>query len=163
MRKLEKKDVQMFKQIRLEALEEVPEAFAASYEEEVDQPHAFFEFKLNEETCFYGIFDYETLVGIVSLTQSKLLKMNHKAAIGSVYVAKEARGKGIGKKLLDHVIKTAHELGIEQLQLVVASKNERAKQLYESLGFHTYGFEERALKVNGEYIDEDYMMKFLRN
>jgi ribosomal protein S18 acetylase RimI-like enzyme len=108
------------------------------------------------------MFDHdESLIGIISLGRSKLLKMKHKAAIGSVYVVKEARGKGVGKELLVNVIKIARELEIEQLQLVVASKNERAKQLYESLGFHTFGFEERALQVNGDYIDEDHMVMFL--
>ncbi|WP_332689912.1 GNAT family N-acetyltransferase [Halalkalibacter lacteus] len=128
MRKLKKKDVHLFRQVRLEALEEVPEAFAASFEEEVNQPLAFFESKLTEDTSYYGMFDHNrSLVGIISLTRSKLLKMSHKAAIGSVYVAKEARGKGVGKKLLLNIIGTARELMIEQLQLVVASKNERAK------------------------------------
>jgi ribosomal protein S18 acetylase RimI-like enzyme len=162
IRKLSKKDVYLFRKVRLDALKEVPEAFAASFEEEEEQQLTFFETMLTGDTSFFGMFDHdESLIGIISLGRSKLLKMKHKAAIGSVYVVKEARGKGVGKELLVNVIKIARELEIEQLQLVVASKNERAKQLYESLGFHTFGFEERALQVNGDYIDEDHMVMFL--
>ncbi|KHF38804.1 GNAT family N-acetyltransferase [Halalkalibacter okhensis] len=163
IRKLESKDANLFREIRLQALKQVPEAFAASYEEEFQEGISFFESKLLNKEVFFGLFKEEDkLVGIISLSRSTLLKMQHKAAIGSVFITKEARGKGFGKKLFTHVMEKAQAEGIEQLQLVVAAHNDKAKQLYESLGFQLFGLEKRALKVNGEYIDEEYMMKILR-
>ncbi|MDT8859632.1 GNAT family N-acetyltransferase [Alkalihalobacillus sp. MEB130] len=162
IRPLAKEDVERFKELRLEALKEVPEAFAASYEEEVDKPLDFFVGKLLDTTTFYGVFEKEgELLGMISLTRSTLLKMKHKGAIGSVYIAKKARGRGLGKELFTYVMKEAEVQGIEQLQLVVAATNEKAKHLYESLGFYVYGFEKRALKMKEQYIDEEYMMRLL--
>ncbi|MCL7749176.1 GNAT family N-acetyltransferase [Halalkalibacter alkaliphilus] len=162
IRKLQTKDASLFKQLRLQALKQVPEAFAASYEEEVRETIDFFESKLSNGEVFYGLFKKDDqLVGIISLSRSKLLKMQHKAAIGSVFIAEEARGQGLGKKLFIYVMEEAQAQGIEQLQLVVAAHNKKAKQLYESIGFQVYGFEKRALKINEKYVDEEYMMKIL--
>ncbi|GAE25275.1 acetyltransferase [Halalkalibacter wakoensis JCM 9140] len=163
IRMLQKKDSEAFKELRLEGLKEEPKAFAASFEEELDKPTTYFENKLTNESIYYGLFQEEHLVGMVSLTRPSLQKMRHKASLGSFYISSEARGKGYGKKILIQVMQEAKRLGIEQLQLVVAMPNEKAKQLYESLGFYVYGFEKRALKVNGEYIDEEYMMRELEN
>ncbi|WP_227936814.1 GNAT family N-acetyltransferase [Alkalihalobacillus deserti] len=161
MQKLEKEHAQSFREIRLLALEKVPEAFAASYEEEVDKPISFFESQLTAIN-YYGMFDEKkSLVGIVNVTRSNFLKTRHKADLGSVYVRKEARGKGVAKKLLRHAMEMALKEGIEQVNLIVAANNERAKQLYQSLGFESYGYEKRALKLENVYIDEEYMVKLL--
>jgi RimJ/RimL family protein N-acetyltransferase len=52
--------------------------------------------------------------------------------------------------------------GLEQILLVVAATQERPRKLYESLGFRRYGVEPRSLKVNGEYIDDELMILYLR-
>lgn len=161
LKKLERRHAKSFRNIRLLALEQVPEAFAASYEEEVDQPLSFFESQIIG-TNYFGIFDdHEKLLGIVSVTRSNLLKMRHKAMIGSVYVRSEARGKGIAKNLLHYALEMSLKDGIEQVNLVVAASNERAKQLYKTLGFRSYGYEKNALKIHNAYIDEEYMVKTL--
>ena len=35
------------------------------------------------------------------------------------------------------------------------------QKLYESLGFKTFGVQERSLKYNGQYWDEEHMVLFL--
>jgi RimJ/RimL family protein N-acetyltransferase len=47
--------------------------------------------------------------------------------------------------------------GIEQVHLGVNTRNERARNLYESLGFEAYGIERRALQIDGEYFDTELM------
>ena len=47
--------------------------------------------------------------------------------------------------------------GLEQVNLCVVSNNERAKKLYQSVGFEIYGTERNALKYNDRYFDEDLM------
>ncbi|MFD2510488.1 GNAT family N-acetyltransferase [Halalkalibacter alkalisediminis] len=161
LQKLDKNDAKPFRDIRILALKQVPEAFAASYEEEVDKPLSFFEAQL-QGTSYYGLFDQlGKLVGIVSMARSSFLKMRHKAAIGSVYVREEARGHGMAKKLLHYAMEMAIKEGVEQVTLVVAARNERAKQLYKSLGFERYGYEKNALKIDDTYIDEEHMVKQL--
>lgn len=51
--------------------------------------------------------------------------------IGGIGVAKEYRGKGIGRKLMDAVL----EVAPPTVELEVIEQNERAIKLYESLGF----------------------------
>ena len=47
--------------------------------------------------------------------------------------------------------------GLAVIHLGVESTNKRAKSLYASFGFETYGIEELAIFVDGEYFDEDLM------
>jgi len=47
--------------------------------------------------------------------------------------------------------------GLEEVTLSVVTSNASAKRLYQSLGFAVYGLEKRALKIDGEYFDEELM------
>ncbi|WP_247893218.1 GNAT family N-acetyltransferase [Azospirillum endophyticum] len=51
---------------------------------------------------------------------------------------------------------------VEQIHLSVAAVNERAVGFYRRLAFETFGTAPRVLKVNGVYVDELLMVKFLR-
>jgi RimJ/RimL family protein N-acetyltransferase len=42
--------------------------------------------------------------------------------------------------------------------LSVVTTNEKAIALYKSLGFITYGMEPKALKLQGQYWDEELMV-----
>ena len=79
-----------------------------------------------------------------------------------MYVSEECRGKGVGRALLGELIGLVQLLpGIEQVALAVSCQNVAAKTLYESLGFEVYGCEKRALKIGGEYVDEELMVLYL--
>jgi ribosomal protein S18 acetylase RimI-like enzyme len=58
------------------------------------------------------------------------------------------------------VLTDAREV-VEQVQLTVATDNERARHLYESEGFVIYGREPRSLKLGERYLDECLMVRFL--
>lgn len=79
-----------------------------------------------------------------------------------MYVAKDARGKGVAKELVQVVLDKAKQLGLEQLQLTVVSTNKEAIALYDSFGFVTYAVERNALKYKGQYWDEEHMALSLR-
>ena len=49
------------------------------------------------------------------------------------------RGQGVGRMLLDRVIRAAADLGLEGLSLSVEDDNERARALYVSTGFVVAG------------------------
>ena len=61
--------------------------------------------------------------------------------IESLAVAAEARGQGIGTRLLNEAERYARGQGYAVLSLDVVDTNERAFQLYERLGFETVGRE----------------------
>ena len=90
------------------------------------------------------------------------LKMMHKCDL-NVSVLQEYWGLGIGKSLVRQLIEFARAAGYEQVNLSVASDNERAIGLYESLGFIATGREIHAMKhAEGDYSDFVFMTKFLK-
>ncbi|MCG7342655.1 GNAT family N-acetyltransferase [Sporosarcina sp. ACRSL] len=164
IRQLEPQDAEVYFQIRLEALYKNPEAFGSSYEEEKKETADKYKERLQGTDSFiFGAFDDSKLVGVITLLTEKRMKLKHRATIVAMYVAPEKRGEGVAKALMNEAINKARTLeGIEQIHLTVVSSNIAAKKLYSSLGFEEYGTEKRALKIEETYLDEDFMVLFLR-
>ena len=51
--------------------------------------------------------------------------------------------------------------GLRQIYLTVLSRNERAKNLYASLGFQIFAREPEAVNFDGLFADEYQMLLFL--
>jgi RimJ/RimL family protein N-acetyltransferase len=158
-------DAEMYWELRLEALKLNPEAFATSYEEALERKNPIEQVasRLKGEGDFtFGAFQDNKLIGNVTLVQDKITKMKHRAFVLAMYVNPENRRTGAGKALVSAAIDHARTIPeIIKLNLTVVSSNEKAKKLYSSLGFKTYGTEEKALKVNETYYDEELMVLFL--
>ncbi|WP_071459183.1 GNAT family N-acetyltransferase [Bacillus massilinigeriensis] len=161
--KLTEKYAHIYRQIRLDALKNNPEAFASSFEEEQALPEAAFAARLGNESSFtFGAWIGEELAGVVTLSFEKKRKLSHRANIFAMYVTPKNRNKGIAKALMNEAIMTAKSMeSIEQVILGVVAGNLSAKKLYESLGFKTYGYDRNALKIDGYYYDEVYMVLYL--
>ena len=105
-----------------------------------------------------GAFEGGKLVGTAGLYRAKGEKSGHKGHVWGVYVAPEARGRGLGRALMSELLRRVREsTHLEQLTLSVATTQAAARQLYTSLGFKVYGCEPRALKAAGTYVDEELM------
>ena len=74
-----------------------------------------------------------------------------------VYVKAEMRGAGLGRVLVQAVIEAARPEA-RQLHTAVVTENPVARQLYQTLGFRSYGIEPRALEVDGRFLDEELLM-----
>jgi ribosomal protein S18 acetylase RimI-like enzyme len=78
--------------------------------------------------------------------------------IDAIGVAQEFRSKGVGSALIKKMEELARQKGRKRLTLYVSSKNVRAKQLYEKLGFvETYLRKSKMTKRNLD-IDGFYFM-----
>lgn len=55
--------------------------------------------------------------------------------IRSVVVDEAFRGQGVGKLLIEEAIKYLNEMNVDQILINVRSRTERAKKLYEKMGF----------------------------
>ena len=163
IRVLDSQYAEIYRNIRLEALRNYPEAFGSSFEEESQWPLDNFKIRLTDNHSFtFGFFDNEQLDGVVTLVFEKRIKLKHRANIFAMYVRPEKCGSGIARKLMTMAIEKAREVeAIEQIYLAVVSTNEAAKKLYRSLGFEIYGKEKKALLVNNVYYDEDLMVLFV--
>ena len=162
---LSKHDATNYWNLRLQALQMNPEAFATTYEEALKKENPVDEVtkNLESQTSFtFGAFDKQGyLLGVVTLLTEQKLAFQHKGHIVAMYVDAKNRGNGYARSLIQAVIEKARECNMEQLTLAVVSNNEVAKKLYQSCGFTTYGVEKRALKMNDVYRDEEHMVLFL--
>ena len=80
----------------------------------------------------------------------------------AIALYQEYCGRGIGKMMLETVLKTAKEAGYEQAELEVIADNKNAIALYEKTGFTKYGrFPDNMKYKSGKYADAYWMMKKL--
>lgn len=165
VRLLSASDAAEFRLLRRERLEQDPRAFAESIAEHDALSPDTIRDRLRTssgENFVVGSFDDHGLIGIAGFSRSPRLKSRHKGIIWGVYVRPRARGSGAGKAMLTALIDRARqERGLEQIYLTVSTSQIAAKRLYASLGFERFGTEKHALKIDGEYVDEDHMVLWL--
>lgn len=111
---------------------------------------------LRDIVGFYARFDVlvdecDKVVGTVGIrrvdeTECELRKM---------YLAKEVRGLGWGRKLLDHAFESARRLGFQRMTLETAAVLREAVALYERNGFRKFTSEHAvAARCDATYIRE---------
>jgi L-amino acid N-acyltransferase YncA len=71
----------------------------------------------------------------------------------SVYVATDARGRGIGQALLEELIRSAEAAGIWTIQTGIFNENEASLRLHERVGFRVVGVRERLGQRDGVWRD----------
>jgi ribosomal protein S18 acetylase RimI-like enzyme len=160
IRRLTRDDVAAYRAIRLEALTHHPEAFASSAEEFEQRTDDQLRQTLEGLTIYAAILPDGSLGGMNAFLRANGVKDSHRGWMLQVYVRPQYRGTGMAKALAEHLIAQVPE-GVKQIHLGVWSENDPAIGLYERLGFVTYGTEPRYLYVNGRYIDEHMMVRFL--
>jgi len=148
-------DASVFRDLRLRALEESPEAFGSSYEEDAARPLDEIADRLRPMRqptgrVTMGAFMGERLVGIAACIQATHLKARHKADIYGMYVAPEARGRGVGRTLLARLIDEARKWQqVEWINLTVVERGTVARRLYAAAGFQEFGREIDGLRQGG--------------
>ncbi len=111
------------------------------------------------------ITDSDELAGVVSFQREgqRREKISHKGLLFRMYVAQTYSGQGLGRKLLEEVIRRAQLLpNLEQINLTVIATNNGAKRQYEKLGFRTFALEKNAIKDGDMYYNEEQMVLFLK-
>jgi L-amino acid N-acyltransferase YncA len=71
----------------------------------------------------------------------------------SVYVSEAARGRGVGRALLQALVSESERAGIWTLQAGIFPENEASLALHKSCGFREVGRRERIGKMNGVWRD----------
>jgi ribosomal protein S18 acetylase RimI-like enzyme len=163
IRLLTSEDADEWWRLRLESLQRDPQAFSASVEDGQSLTADDVRKRFNSDAPDFfvmGAFEDEKLTGMCGFFREKGLKTRHKARVWGVYVTSASRGKGLGRSLLQALLDRAATIdGVDQILLSVATTQSAAIALYRSLGFQSYGCEPRALKIGGQFIDEEYMAR----
>lgn len=161
IRKLTSADAGAYLKLRLEALQQNPEAFATTYEDTMArvEPLKRVETNLNAEgSSTLGAFIEQELVGVMTIAGEGAVKLRHRVNLLAVYVTPKVRGKQVGMSLLQAIIDHAKDWPyVEKINLTVVSTNEPAIQLYGKNGFQKFGLETNAMKDGDIYVDEIYM------
>ncbi|PHK94072.1 GNAT family N-acetyltransferase [Pseudoroseomonas rhizosphaerae] len=72
----------------------------------------------------------------------------------SVYISEEARGRGIGRRLLEALIQECAALGYRQMVAVIGdSANEASIRLHRALGFEPIGTLRSVGRKHGRWLD----------
>ena len=165
IRPLAASDLAAYKRLRDTTLAAEPEAFTSdAAEESAKSPQSYLP-RLGLDRPDGGHFTLgafagaEHLVGAVSCDRELRIKGRHIAHVIGMMVLAEARGQGIGRRLLAECIALArHAPGLERLTLSVTASNRIAVELYLRAGFTRYGTLAQAIKLGDQYHDKDLMV-----
>ncbi len=155
IRRLGTDDALQLRQLRLFGLKESPTAFTESYEElaGLDQQDYV---KAIQDAAYFGAFVGSELIAMMGYFIRPHHKQCHQGVLFGVYVHPDRRGQGISGRLIRILLEDARQ-HVEMMILQVAINNFSARHTYLNAGFQSYGVEPRALKVDGDYIDEEMM------
>jgi len=95
---------------------------------------------------FVAIDPSGTIVGWAALTPVSTRCVYQGVAEVSVYVAPHAKGSGIGKALLLHLIEASEQNGIWTLQSSIIASNTASIRLHKKCGFRLIGYREKIAK-----------------
>ena len=150
--------------LRLEALANRPEAFAADYDRtEAEGADAWVERIRQNEAQDEGVICIAATdvarVGMTGLYRGHRPKTRHSAGIWGVYVTPVWRGLGIADALLTACLDWARERGVTVATLGVVTTNTPAIRCYARCGFQVYGLEPKVIYYGGVFYDELLMAR----
>jgi L-amino acid N-acyltransferase YncA len=101
------------------------------------------------------------VVGWAALSPASSRRCYAGVVENSVYVAREAQGQGIGRLLLDALLKGARKAGLWTVQTSIFPENRASLALHERCGFRVVGMRERIAKRDGLWRDTVFLEKRL--
>jgi phosphinothricin acetyltransferase len=101
------------------------------------------------------------VVGWASLNVFNPRRAYEHVADLSLYVEREWRGRGVGRRLLDALVARARELGYHKLVLAAFPWNEAGMRAYRRAGFREVGIYREQGRLDGRWVDTIVMEKLL--
>ena len=137
IRRADLNDVARVRELRLRALESDPDAFGETLDRALARPEAdYAEWIGSPENAMFVAADVDgSLVGMTVGAPAPVDDRPRPAVLLAMWVAPEARGKGVGGALVQAVEDWARSEGYARIGLGVTTTNEPAIRLYERMGF----------------------------
>ena len=129
---------QRYREIRLEALREEPQAFGSAYTDMEQKSPEYWQGRLaeaaqGEKSWLLFAQEGERLIGMIGAFYDETQET---ARIIAVYVSKAERGVGVGKALMEGILfKISKKIGIRKIALGVNQEQTAAVKLYQRFGF----------------------------
>lgn len=153
----------IYRELRLLALQESPQAFSSRYDDQRELGEDFWRSRLQKASygesswLFFACYD-NRLVGMIGAFRDG--DNDNDAELVSMYVVPEMRGRGVARTLLHSILTVIQERGVCVARLSVNMQQLPALQLYQSLGFQIVKVEP-AVMGDGTIYDEALMVKNL--
>jgi GNAT superfamily N-acetyltransferase len=147
---------EQYRTVRLDALQESPDAFVATLEEEKGYDEDFWRLRLERSERLVAEVDGRT-VGVASVGQSRADGEEENPRVAELFglwVAPEARGTGVATRLVQAGAETARRQGRTHLAYWVGADNGRAVAFASGFGFRPTDFR-RPMRVRGEEDGEE--------
>ena len=106
------------------------------------------------QDCRYVLERDNKIIGWCSLAPTSSREVYRGVVEVSIYIHKEYRGRGYGKKLLQYLCDESEKLGYWTLYSGIFSKNIESRKLHLNCGFREIGYREKIAKdIFGEWQD----------
>lgn len=154
-------DVPRYRELMLHAYAAAPDAFVSTAEERAGEPYAWWLTRVEDPKGLSQAFGAEVgadLVGTVTVEYSAKPKTGHKALLIGMFVREAARGRGVGRALVQAALgAAAARPGVLVVTLTATDGNEPAIRLYESVGFKSFGVEPMAIATPDRFWAKRHM------
>lgn len=117
------------RQMQLDDLEQVMEIENENFSVPWTET-GFFTFLIREDTLFLVAQEKEEILGYCGVVM-----VQDEGDITNVAVKKSWQNQGVGKKLMEELVKSTEQEGVARLFLEVRASNEPALRLYRNMGF----------------------------
>ncbi len=153
VRRLRSDDVQLFRSVRLAALEDSPDAFGETLEGARTanwQARTTDGATLSDRAVFVAVAD-DLAVGMVFV---KCASAPERAFLGGMWVSPEFRRRGVGRALVQHALAFLRAAGQVDVSLWVTRGHDQVLTFYRSLGFQDTGATSTLRPGSDVIIDE---------
>src|SRR5579871_463140 len=99
----------------------------------------------------------DEVVGWAALSRVSQRDVYRGVTESSVYVAGDARGRGIGRGLMEELIRRSEEAGIWTIQTSIFPENVASVALHEAVGFRVVGTRERIARHHDRWRDTIFL------
>ena len=153
----------LYKQIRVEAVTDSPQAFGSNREQQLVHPDSFWQKRLEdaargESQWLLFARSAGDLVGMIGAYRDE--NTSQEATVISVYVTPSARGRGISALLMKAILEKLRQAGMRKVWIGVNIEQKAALHLYQKTGFQVVATEHNRMG-DGEFHDEYRMAMML--
>jgi RimJ/RimL family protein N-acetyltransferase len=167
VRTLSASDAPRYRALMLEAYALAADAFTSTPEERAREPESWWIKRIADPSGLTVSFAAESngeLLGTVALEYSAKAKTRHSALVVGMYVRESARGRGLGRALLQAALaQAALRPGVDVVELTVTEGNAPAIAMYEAAGFHAWGTQPWAIATPSGLTGKVHMSCRLRD